>query len=290
MFVTEIVKNIKLSLIRRVLRKTELILVVSTGRTGTKFFESFLKKIFPKSPVFHEPKPDLFDISIKKIRFGVSEEKLKNEILFHRTQLFYDNYSFLEIIPLVFFRKSVYVESNPFVFPILNEFSSLFKNVKIIYVSRDFKTYSVSAYNMSPQGDGISNFYGMADRRERLTAVDFGEMSKRQWDFLSRMEKIAWYWNKCNKILYTELPKKNSIHMKFENLFSEDPLVQKSELERIMSFLEKYNIDVLEFDELMNNKINKSNPSGVDRITNFEEKNSVLVFKLTDEMRKNLNY
>jgi hypothetical protein len=50
---------------RYLLSGVDVVLITSTGRTGTNFFEHFYETIDPKAFVFHEPSPDFFDLSLQ---------------------------------------------------------------------------------------------------------------------------------------------------------------------------------------------------------------------------------
>jgi hypothetical protein len=79
--------------------------IVSTGRTGTKFFESFFNHNFPEVLCLHQAKPDGFDIGIRKIR----EKPATDDIVKHLRS------SRAGILSRLRKRHAkLYVESNPF--------------------------------------------------------------------------------------------------------------------------------------------------------------------------------
>ena len=287
---TKIKTRIKLFLIEKIIKKTELVLVVSTGRTGTKFFKYFMKILYSSYPVFHEPKPDLFDLSIEKIRNNASEEFITKQILLYRRRLFLGFYTFRELLKILLFRRSVYVESNPFIFPIIREFSSNFKSTKVIFITRDFKTFCISAYNKDPQGDGVKNFYGKTDLRSRINGIDLKEYTVEDWEALKRIEKIAWYWNMSNKNLRDNLKDLDHILIKFENLFSNNNHIKKQEIKKILRFLNYNNSYVPKVEKLMENKINFSDSKQLNSIYDLDKNVLKKINEITKEMRKELNY
>ncbi|QYA24028.1 hypothetical protein G3I01_00400 [Gramella sp. MT6] len=278
-------------LVTRVVRRTNLILIVSSGRTGTKFFEFFFKNVFEKYPVYHEPKPDLFDLSFQKILAEVSDEGIKRAIFSYRSKLIGNFYSNKDLVKYAFFKKPLYVESNPFIYPVLEEFSSNFRSTKYLFITRDFKTFCVSAYNKDPQGDGKNDFYGISDRRKRITAKDLGEKLPWEWKNLNRIEKIAWYWNMSNRHLYYGLKNKDYIHLNFEDIFNKDKNVQNEAITRLSSF---FGIKILEPNSLstiMRTKINKSKQiSKINSINDLDSKTQDRIDFLTKEMREILGY
>src|SRR6266513_2889210 len=79
--------------------------IVSTGRTGTQFFESFFNNNFPGVLCLHEPRPDGFDIAIGKIRAKLDTEEIVNHLRSSRVGI---------LSRLRRRNAKLYVESNPF--------------------------------------------------------------------------------------------------------------------------------------------------------------------------------
>tara|TARA_A100000171_G_C2140027_1_gene154334 strand:+ start:715 stop:1602 length:888 start_codon:yes stop_codon:yes gene_type:complete len=279
--------------LRYYLKGVDVLLITSSGRTGTQFFETLYKNVDKNRLVIHEPKPDFFNLSLQKIRYGRSTKKVSEYIASHRGKIILSKYGMSKRI---FGKKIIYVESNPFAYPLLEEYRSLVKSFKVIYISRDPSTYLVSAYNKDPSKDEINNFYGESDKRKRLTAVDFKELSEKTWCNFERIEKIAWYWNKSNELLYdyTKKYKNDSIYIKFESLFSSSENEKISTLKKILYFSEGKSIDNIFLRDLLNLytvKINKS--SLLSEISNFEDLDSetqIRITKIIEPMAKKLNY
>lgn len=274
----------------KLLQKTDAILIVSSGRTGTKFFEYFFNEIDPTSIVFHEPKPDFFNLSIRKLRSKLDSNLVTEEMIKHRSSLIAKEKKRLGL------KKITYIESNPFLFPLLKEYSSVFKSVKIIYITRDPKTYLISAYNKDPQNDKVNNFYGPSDRRKRLTAVDYNELTQVEWDSLNRAEKIAWYWNKSNEILFSfySKHKDNSILVRYEDLFSSSLKSKMETLNKILT-LTHPNYNVSENEErllsILDRRLNKSKQlSDKESFQDFNETSKMKIEKIVSPMTKKLGY
>ena len=272
------------------LANVDVVLIASSGRTGTQFFETLFKHIDHTLLVAHEPKPDLFDSSVEKIRKQATKKTIQDYIVFHRGKLLLKHYGLWSRLTG---KKITYVESNPFVYPILEEYKSVFKSVNVIYIARNPKTYLISAYNKDPRFDGKNNFYADTDKRKRLTAADFNEMSQETWTSLSRIERIAWYWNKCNEILYeyTQRNQTTSLSLKFEDVFSEDLTTKSTTLKKILNFS---GLNVTEVDSLIalfETKVNKSKQlSDASSFDDFSAKEQELIHKFIAPMSNKLQY
>ena len=272
------------------LRKTDAIIIVSSGRTGTKFFEYFFNELDNSAIVFHEPKPDFFNLGIKKIRLKVSSNFIIKEIINHRGALIETEKKRRDS------ESTIYIESSPFLFPIIEEFSSVFRSVKLIYITRDPKTYLISAYNKDPQNDKVNNFYDVTDKRKRLTAVDYGELTLEEWNKYSRVEKIAWYWNKSNSILYTHYLKNqdNAILIKYEDLFLGTDEIKKNTICSILnltSFSSNIATNTNTLFNLLNTRLNKSeNLSDKRDFEDFDEITKSKLDRIIAPMAQKLGY
>lgn len=204
--------------------------IISTGRTGTKFFETFFRQVDTGIYSVHEPYPDLFQEGINKVRYGYSSDDIKKNIFLIRS-------AYLKEISRE--RPRIYVESNPFLPPVLDEIYEVFPKAKFIYISRDPKSYLNSALNKSPGDDGVSFFYAENDTRKRITAKDIKDKYEKRWEEFSREEKILWYWNYCNLSIidFFERKRPDKLHLKFEDIFSKDIDTKKDSIERILDFM-----------------------------------------------------
>mgnify|MGYP006430186865 CR=1 FL=1 len=205
--------------------------IVSTGRTGTNFMESFLNAASDDVFCVHEPQPDLFKVSLKKIREKKSSAFISEQIKKVRYPILKESLNQ---------DKRKYVESNPFATFLIPELKQTFKHVKFVFIYRDLNTYLLSALNKSPLGNGINNFYAASDGRKRPCPADFeNDKYAHEWSRLSRAQKITWYWNKCNTYLRT-FARENSAHvleLKFEDLFSKDNETKKAALMKLFSLI-----------------------------------------------------
>lgn len=193
----------------------KVVLIVSSGRTGTNFMAHWFDSLSNNIYSVHEPSPDLFTIGINKYRLNINKENIIKLIKKARLkQLYRLNKNDINI----------YIESNPNLILLLSELNKIFKNLKIIFIKREFEGYVLSALNKSPDNSNINFFYGNSDSRSRITPLDMDqELYKNKWNLLSREEKVAWWWKTSNDII--DKYKKdynNSIVVNFEDIFNDN--------------------------------------------------------------------
>lgn len=267
-------------------KKISVNYVVSTGRTGTNFFETFLNNASEKVYCIHEPAPDLFNISIDKMRYKKDSKIILDYIRLNRKKYIYE---------VVKQQKWQFIESNPNASFLLSEIKSAFPDSRFLIIVRDPRTYVPSALNKSPRGDGINNFYDDTDGRKRINAMDFkDDKYNSKWSSLTRLEKICWYWNKCNEELfnYNYNNKEHSIIVKYEDLFSQDLLTRKEQFIDILSFL-KIDVRSDKFDELIDISFSKKNETSKKLTKDFDywnESEKSVLLNMTQEMRNMLGY
>lgn len=261
------------------------VFVVSTGRTGTKFFESFFNIIDEKTFAVHEPRPDFFDLGMNKLRKGWAPKQVEDYIKARRGAYLRQHSEN---------RIKRYVECNPFLPVLLNEIKGVFKKSKFIIVTRGPKSYVKSALNKSSGDDGKNYAYAENDKRKRLQPSDFpSDPYRKYWSKFSRIEKFSWYWNKCNMILMSFYNQNKSVclSIKFEELFSENRDCRKKIVMEIIDFLE-ISVDFDKMEQLIDLLSKKENYTQVLVYGGFEEWSDYdkkQFFKLTEEANSLIN-
>ncbi len=202
--------------------------VVSTGRTGTKFLESFFGDVVGDVHCLHEPRPDLFETGVALHRGKLSEERAIRTLRKSRLPM---------LIETKKRGKALYMESNPNASLLLPQIKKAFPHYRVLWITRDIETYLPSAYNKSPDDSGSMFFYADDDHRKRLTAEDVAnDPWHAAWKGFSRAERIAWWWQKCNSLLIDQTKGDGRcLHVKFEDLV--DPRSGPTEIARITGFL-----------------------------------------------------
>ncbi|MHA1381561.1 MAG: sulfotransferase [Candidatus Helarchaeota archaeon] len=165
---------------------------LSTGRCGTKWFYSLLKKC-KGVRIFHEPKPNLsfqgvmIYSELVKNNFNLEpkiEELYKEIFLVAREQ--YLRYSYKT--------DKRYIETNnqiTFFAPLL---SKIFPNAKFIHVYRHPGEFARSAMRR--------NFYTSGNTMDCKRIKPLNNSQKNSfWNNYSQLQKTLWLWNETNKFI-----------------------------------------------------------------------------------------
>jgi hypothetical protein len=232
----------------------EVALIISTGRTGTKFIAKLFSEIFQGVDARHEPFPDLFDLAVTYLRSNLPSSKTLAK--FQRSR---------EHICETVHRNGaeVYIEANNNLAWLIPFARKTFENCKIVHVIRDPREYLRSQYSKlvwSIERDGqMVPFMSEKDGRPRISALDFSDDPYRDlWHKMSRFEKICWYWVKKNRIIRNALAgKEQAITIKYEDIF--DSNLGYKGLWQIIDFLNlnaKLVMNMEEIEKKMNRKSN----------------------------------
>ena len=255
-------------------------LIVSTGRTGTNFLANFFDDGQEDLYSVHEPKPDLFHLSMAKFRGEPSIYGIQKHFKIKR----YKQYKAAKSTT-----NKLYIESNPNLAFLLPEAIQVFKNPRIVVVTRDIFSYLISAYNKSPDNSGNSFFYAENDRRKRLTPFDVDDdVPQRDWRKRNRFEKITWYWNYCNNYIIRSLRNYPHYRVKFEDLFGENKVSEIKKLSKYLGMYDHVRLDIQE-DELSE----KMNTNAFTLAETFDKLPSELrkeIAESTENTRRMLGY
>ena len=187
------------------------VFIVSTGRTGTKFFAHFLDE-FSNVYGLHEPEPDFLELAINYARNKVEKIEAIRRIEKNRRAL---------CRSVKRQRLEKYVESNNRFFSLLEPLDKIFNgNLKVIHIIRDGRDYVRSGMSRNWYNDKDE----FAKKDLRLKATYFPEDNYyNQWHQMSRFEKICWRWQKKDGFIYQNIDKiDNTIRVKFEDIFKTD--------------------------------------------------------------------
>jgi hypothetical protein len=259
----------------------KLYFIVSTGRTGTNFLANFFAENFSNVYSVHEPYPDLFNIGMGKFRGqnGLFTTQKKIKIARYKQHKKLNKKE-----------NEIYLESNPNLAFILPELRQIFPHAKVIYVTRDIKTYLVSAYNKSPDNSNENFFYGENDHRNRITPDDLGDIHySKVWDNWDRFQRIAWFWTKCNEKIIRDLHQTDYLKVKFEDLFQGDKSVNK--FKEVINYLglNSYFKKSLT-DKMLATKRNKNSKKLITSYSDIPENIQREIKKISQEIRYKLEY
>ena len=209
--------------------------IISTGRTGTKFFKHYLDTL-PDTTAFHEPTPDLLDIGINLARGKITPKDARRYISASRS---------LQLLITNSLQSKHYVESNNRLFSLIPILPDIFPSCRILHIVRDGRDVVRSCMNRK--------YYTSADgffrNGMRIQAVDFpDDPYAAKWSNMTPFEKTCWWWTKKDRTIYDAvLNNPNSITLKFEDLFdattcctSLDLLLQHLRIPYTPSDLDRY--------------------------------------------------
>jgi len=219
--------------------KSNLSLILSTGRTGTKFLEQYINNTFENGFCLHEPKPSR--------RFKFLSILRDNGII--SSQLIADYYQLKR--KKYFEQHNNYIESNPFLFNCVNCLKLNFPNVKILHLVRHPKSYIKSHIN-----------HGFWSGRKRIVFkyLPYWDETK-FFNKIDRNDPISlliarWY------IINTTIIKNTRnipyLCLRFEDLFNDDIYIANHSVNQVRNF---FGEDDLRVEENINWKgrcVNKS--------------------------------
>lgn len=188
-----------------------LVIILSTGRTGTAALADYFDRAYPQVRALHEPKPSrcLRIASNRHFCGQLSSADMQHRLLASRRHL------------LASITEPIYIESNSYLHGFLDVFDRLFKNIKIVHVVRDPRTYIRSGINFGTLrglkwlASNLIPYWNVKPRWHQEKLV-------RSWADLNEVEWLAWYWTSLNERLDRGRQHygSNYIRLRFEDLFA----------------------------------------------------------------------
>ena len=244
--------------------------IVSTGRTGTKFFAHFLNQ-FSSTYAVHEPSPALLRLGINYARNKVTKQYATQKIERYRRPM-------CKQVK----RENVdkYIESNNRFFSLLEPLNKVFKQSKIIHIVRDGRDYVRSGMSR--------NWYTEDDKsHSRLRAIYFpDDPYYDQWDKMSRFEKICWRWQKKDGFILDSITNvSNVITVKFEDIFKDE---NYSGLYKITDYLKLDRSEVETMvEKMMNKRVNSTKDYEISKWPNWRSERKEKFDEIAGEHMKN---
>ena len=196
------------------IKKKRVIYIVSTGRTGTKFFADYFNKLSDVRAV-HEPSPSRILRMWTNARLEKRATKSKMlKIFISKRRAMLNEVS-----------EPIYIESNPFVVGFTDILPQAVNHPEIIHVVRDPRTYIKSALNHG-------NTHGVKKIINTYLPYWYPDISKivHARRKLSEKEIVAHYWTIINKFLEEakkSIPAQNYHLFKYEEIFNNDNSIKK---------------------------------------------------------------
>ncbi|ADL13648.1 sulfotransferase [Acetohalobium arabaticum] len=249
--------------------------IISTGRTGTKFFAKFLDE-FSDIYSIHEPEPDstLVRLAIDYARRKISKQNAIEKVEQIRRAMCKD---------VKRKKASSYIESNNRLFSLIPVLREVFEDIKIIHIVRDGRDYVRSGMSR--------DWYVEEDDAYRLQANYFEEDKYyNQWTNMTRFEKISWMWQKKDKFIYRSVKKADdSITVKFEDIFKDEDY---KGLYRIAEYINLPENELKQMiDKMMNKRVNSTKEYAIPHWTEWNQKLRNKFDNIAGEhMKKYYNY
>ncbi len=198
--------------------------VLSSGRTGTVFLTRTLGSEIDDVVCVHEPKPSRSLMMLGNARNTVGRGTRILRPLFRR--------SFARRLAEVP-EGSRYVEINPMLCPITDLVADLEGPLRVVHMIRDPRSWVRS----------IRAFRASGSRRHLIDYVPFATPfpvpRPSRWIRLSHTEQALWRWRYCNEQIASLAPDCHTYELiRYEDLFSADPQMRRTALDRVFAGLE----------------------------------------------------
>jgi hypothetical protein len=198
---------------------TQMVFVLSTGRTGTKFIAEYFSRNYPDVLALHEPKPSyrLRVLSNAHVDGKVSAGTLLAALRRDRKQIT-DKLT-----------QRLYVEATGYMYGCVDVLDQFTAAPIILHILRDPRDFVRSAHN-----------YGSYSGRKRLATLFFPYWFPPVKQVLGRMAGHSWLqisaakWAVINRVLFERGPRYPGYHLvRFEDIFD----AQNSGLQQICGWL-----------------------------------------------------
>jgi len=229
----------------------ELTFILSTGRTGTMFFQDYINNTCPGFKCLHEPKPSRRFIFLSNLYQA-------NKI---SSSYFYNVYAKSRKELLNSFYEENYVESSNFMAGGVFALNQHIKDIKILHIVRHPLTYVKSHLDY-----GYWKGYKQMIRRFMPYSVERLPLSiqQRQNPILVLYSR----WKKVNEMIENYKESNNYLLVKFEDIFKADEDIQLDKLNEIRLFLGSQSCSKAELLKWINTPKNTSKKKDTDTLIN----------------------
>ena len=249
---------------------TDFTLILSTGRTGTKFFEKYINHTFQNSFCRHEPKPS----RLFKVLANMQQKNLVSEKLIARQfakqrndQLQADKH---------------YIESNSFLYQCVPGLRLRYENIRVLHLVREPREYIRSHLN-----------HGFWKGLKRIT-YQYGIF----WDDTSEVhipqqndpvQVLTARWYVVNSTIQESSRGLQYSRIRFEDIFHDDPAVRSATINSVRNFLDEKSLPQEENLQWMKKKVNKSRVDLWDEYP-FHERHSAYLNEICGDLMEEYGY
>lgn len=189
----------------------KVVMILSTGRTGTAAIAEYFNEGFTGIRAVHEPRPSwrLRIVANKYMAGQISREQAIRTFIQAREQ------------QIACTQQPIYAESNPFLVGFVDIISEVFHRPKIIHIVRDPRTMVRSALNFGKHR-GLKRWTAELLPYWEIRPEQIEAHPRKRWNEMTPLEIRAWMWSTKNEWLEkgAELYGKDYLRVRFEDLFS----------------------------------------------------------------------
>jgi hypothetical protein len=188
----------------------KVVVVLSTGRTGTQALAHYFNTCYDHVTALHEPKPTRhFRMMSNRAMTGkLSREAAVRALVRSRRRL-------MEKIT-----RPVYIESNWYLYGFLEALKDVFGRPKILHVVRDPRTFIPSYINYGTFS-GLKKIAAEFLPYWYLKPEQYEKNPAKRWNEMSEPERLAWHWHIVNREIDrgAEMYGEDYLLLKYEDLF-----------------------------------------------------------------------
>jgi hypothetical protein len=192
----------------------QVVVILSTGRTGTKALAHFFNTSYDNVTALHEPRPSrhLRLASNRAMAKGMTADAAVRTLKSAREDL------------LASLSRPIYIESNWYIYAFLDALRPVFgENTKVLHVVRDPRTYIPSMLN-------YGTYQGLKAVATRflpywyIRPEQMSDTPAKRWSQMSEAERLAWHWHVVNAELdrAPAMFGDDYLFIRYEDLFAQD--------------------------------------------------------------------
>ncbi len=195
------------------------IFILSTGRTGTQFFEEYINQTSERTLCKHEPKPSrrFKFLSNMYLNNKISDKTIINIYELSRKKIFKN------------IGKKTYIESSNFIFGCIPALNNHYPNIKIIHIVRHPVNYVISHLN-----------HGFWKGHKKLIAKHvpywLEKLDSNEYESSIPIKILATRWNYVNKQIESYSKTNEYLFIKFEDLFTKETMIASKTLNKVREF------------------------------------------------------
>ena len=244
----------------------DLGLILSTGRTGTLFFQDYINETSPNRHLcLHEPNPSRRFIPLSNM---VAQGRISNS--FYCRNYFACRKKIFENL-----QGRYYVESNNFLWSGVEALNSQIDEIRILHIVRHPEDYIVSHYNFG--------FWAGKKKFIRTYAPYFkADLPLSKHESRDPLLVLASRWNLINRKIRSYQKTNPYLFVKFEDLFSKDSKISLQTVNKVRTF---FNLELVAEDTSIK-MLSKPKNKGVIRKSNalMLGQNNVIIKYIDDLM------